>query len=224
MTMAGSIVIPPRGGEVLGDSPDRRVEVLSEVDGLHATWSRFGAGRDGADLHIHRRHTDLFYVLSGELTLRLGRDGDEVPLPEGTLARVPPLVVHGFRNASDADVTYLNLHAPGQGFIAYMRGIREGSSAAFDQEDPPEDGVRPASEAAIGGEASERAIHVREVLDGSAPDREGHVASYFALDGDLTLTSAEGEQRAVEGSWVQVPAGVPHVAAGRRLLAINTPG
>ena len=221
--MAGAIVIPPRGGEVIGDSADRRVEILSEVAGLHATWSRFGAGRDGADLHIHRRHTDLFYVLSGELTLRLGREDREVPLPAGTLARVPPLVVHGFRNASDADVTYLNLHAPGQGFVAYMRGLRDRSPVAFDQEDPPDEGTRPAGDAVIGGEAEETAIRVREVRDGSASDREGHVASYLALDGELTLTTGAGEQRAPEGSWVQVPAGTPHVAAGRRLLAVHTP-
>ena len=45
---------------MIGDAPDRRVEILSDHDALHATWSRFGPHRDGADLHIHRRHTDLF--------------------------------------------------------------------------------------------------------------------------------------------------------------------
>ena len=57
-------------------SPDRRVEILSSHDSLHATWSRFGPGRDGADLHVHREHTDLFYVLEGEFTLRLGPQGE----------------------------------------------------------------------------------------------------------------------------------------------------
>src|SRR3954449_13057265 len=68
-------VIPPGGGEVIGDSLERRVEILSDDDTVHATWSRFGPGRAGADLHIHRRHTDLFYVLDGELTIRLGTEG-----------------------------------------------------------------------------------------------------------------------------------------------------
>jgi hypothetical protein len=49
-------VIPPGGGEVVGDAPNRRVEVLCDDEALHATSSRFGAGRDGADLHVHRRH------------------------------------------------------------------------------------------------------------------------------------------------------------------------
>jgi mannose-6-phosphate isomerase-like protein (cupin superfamily) len=130
--------------ELIGDSPDRRVEILLEHDALHVTWSRFGPGRDGADLHIHRRHSDVFYVLAGELTLKL--DPGEVALGPGTLVTVPPLVVHGFRNASEADVRYLNLHAPGTGFADYMRGLRDGRRVPFDQEPPPAAGTRPASD------------------------------------------------------------------------------
>ena len=56
----------------------------------------------------------------------------------GTLVCVPPLVVHGFRNASDAPMRYLNLHAPGVGFATYMRGgLRDGVKVVYDQEDPP---------------------------------------------------------------------------------------
>src|SRR3954471_3706351 len=107
------ILVGPGAGEGIGDAADRRVEILSDCDELHATWSRFAAGREGADLHVHERHTDLFYVLDGELTVRLGPEGGGATGPGGTLARVPPLVVHGFRNASAAEVSYLNLHAPG---------------------------------------------------------------------------------------------------------------
>src|SRR3954447_5392703 len=112
--MRAATVIPPGGGEVIGDSAERRVEILCDDDALHATVSRFAAGREGADLHIHRRHTDVFYVLEGELTVRLGVEDEPLGVPAGTLALVLPLVVHGFRNASDADVRYLNLHAPGE--------------------------------------------------------------------------------------------------------------
>ena len=147
-------VIPPREGEVIGDAPDRRVEMLSDHDSLHATWSRFGPRRAGANLHIHYRHSDLFYVLAGELTVKLGPDGAETVAPAGTLVWIPPLVVHGFRNGSDAEVRYLNFHAPGEGFADYMRGLSD-----FDQDDPPEDGGRPASDATItagGGVLCER--------------------------------------------------------------------
>jgi hypothetical protein len=69
----GATVIPRGGGGVIGDAPHRRVEVVCEQDALHATWVRLAAGGEGADLHVHRRHSDLFYVLDGELTVRLGR-------------------------------------------------------------------------------------------------------------------------------------------------------
>src|SRR3954449_5490221 len=141
-------VIPPGGGEVIGDSPERRVEMLSDDDTVHATWSRFGPGRAGAELHIHRRHTDIFYVLDGELTVRLGAEDERVTVPAGRFAVVPPLVIHGFRNGSDeAEVRYLNFHAPGTGFADYMRGLRDGRTLSYDQEDPPADGERPATEA-----------------------------------------------------------------------------
>jgi mannose-6-phosphate isomerase-like protein (cupin superfamily) len=131
------------------------VEILLEHDALHVTWSRFGPGRDGADPHIHRRHSDLFYVLDGELTLLL--ETGEVSIPAGTLATIPPLVVHGFRNASDADVRYLNLHAPGTGFADYMRGLRDGRRVPFDQEPPPPEGTRPASQVSL-AETREAAV------------------------------------------------------------------
>jgi mannose-6-phosphate isomerase-like protein (cupin superfamily) len=145
-------VIRPGAGEVIGDVPERRVEILCEHDALHATWSRFGPRRDGADLHVHRRHTDLFYVLGGELTVRLGPEGREVGAPAGTLVRVPPLVVHGYRNASEADVRFLNCHAPGSGFADYLRRLRDGRPHDFDQEPPPADGGRPPDDASVGEE------------------------------------------------------------------------
>jgi mannose-6-phosphate isomerase-like protein (cupin superfamily) len=125
--------------ELLGDAPDRRVELLCEDDALHATWTRMGPGRAGADPHVHRHHHDIFYVLAGTLTVRL-RDG-EVGVPAGKLACVPPGVVHGFRNAApDAELRYLNFHAPGTGFADYMRGLRDGVRVPFDQHEPPADG------------------------------------------------------------------------------------
>jgi mannose-6-phosphate isomerase-like protein (cupin superfamily) len=224
------IVIPPGEGELVGDSPERRVEILSDHDALHATWSRFGPGREGADLHVHRRHTDLFYVLEGELTIRLGVDDEGVVVPAGQLARVPPLVVHGFRNGSDADVRYLNLHAPGQGFAAFMRSRRDGRPISYDQHPPPDDGGRPTSEAAIGGGeavldrpglrvallADVEEIGIAETWsEPGAPSppphlHPSHVQSFFVLEGELALTVGDRELRAEAGSWIQMPRGVPY--------------
>jgi mannose-6-phosphate isomerase-like protein (cupin superfamily) len=215
------MVIRPGGGEVIGDSPERRVEILSDHPSLHATWSRFAPGREGADLHVHRRHTDLFYVLAGELTVRL-EDG-EVTVPAGMVARVPPMVVHGFRNGSDAEMRYLNFHAPGVGFADYMRALRDGRSRTYDQEPPPADGVRPSSEASVSAppvEVDAIAIaEVDEVVLGSSPD----LASYWVLAGDAVF-EVDGESLdAPAGSWVQVPPGVAHGVSGARLLSVRAP-
>jgi mannose-6-phosphate isomerase-like protein (cupin superfamily) len=133
-------------GEVIGDSEGRRVEILCDRDELCVTWTRFGAGRDGANPHIHRHHTDLFYVLEGELTIGLGADRQETAVPVGSLVVAPPFVVHAFRNASPTEeLRYLNFHAPNGGFANYLRGVTD----SFDSEDPPADGGRPVAEGLI---------------------------------------------------------------------------
>lgn len=245
--MSEPIVIPPGEGEIIGDSPDRRVEMLSDRDELHATWSRFGPGREGADLHIHHRHTDLFYVLEGELTVRLGAQDQQAVVPAGTVAQVPPLVVHGFRNASDADVKYLNFHAPGEGFADFMRGLRDGTGVDFDQDEPPADGARPKSEAVVGGgelivdEPGRREVLLADVeaigileatleagASSPAPQIRRHVESLYVLEGQIALAFSDRELRAEAGSWVQVPSGVAQTlvveaSEPTRYLSIHTP-
>ena len=222
--MSEPTVIGPHEGEVIGDAPDRRVEILSDHDSLHATWSRFGPRRAGASLHIHYRHSDLFYVLEGALTVKLGPDGAETVAPAGTLVRIPPLVVHGFRNGSDAEVRYLNFHAPGEGFADYMRGLSD-----FDQDEPPEDGGRPASEATVtsgGGvlcDADEIAVTERSGAEDDVHAHGEHVESLYVLEGELALTVGDRELGAAAGTWLQIPAGVPHRVSGSARLEVHTP-
>jgi quercetin dioxygenase-like cupin family protein len=80
-----------------------------------------GAG-DGAR-HVHRRHLETLYVLDGELSLTLG-DRD-LRAPAGTWVTVPPGVPH----ARAGSARFLELHTPGCGFGAYLRG----DAGAFDQ-------------------------------------------------------------------------------------------
>lgn len=251
--MAEPVLIPPGKGEVVGDSVDRRVEILSDDETLNATWSRFGPHRLGADLHVHRHHTDFFYVLEGELTVRLGMEDQPVVVPAGTLARVPPLVVHGFCNGSDAEARYLNLHAPGQRFADYLRAMRDGRSFSYDQHEPPEDGGRPSSEAVGGGGgnsdttflAERPGLRVELLADiaelgisetwsepgGPSPPphlHQRHVESFFVLEGEMTFVVEDQELRAGRGTWVQVPAVTPHTFALTgdeevRFLNIHTP-
>lgn len=222
-------LIEPGAGEVIGDAPDRRVEILGDLDRVHATLSRFAPGREGADLHIHRRHHDVFYVVEGELTVRLGLEDEAIALSAGTLAVVPPWVAHGFRNASDGQMRFLNLHAPGVGFADYLRAIRDGGDTSFfDQEPPPADGVRPASEAAIGGPIALEELAVTEAaaqLEEPHVHRR-HVEAFYVLDGELVVTTGEGELRAPAGSWLQVPQDTVHAVASRdpvRYLNVHAP-
>jgi quercetin dioxygenase-like cupin family protein len=225
-----AVLIPAGGGEVVGDTPDRRVEILSDDEAFVATWSHFGPRREGADLHVHYDHTDMFYVIEGELTVRLGVDDQEVVVPAGTLARVPRLVVHGFRNGSDKDVRFLNLHAPGRRFADFLRAINGRRRFEWDQHEPPADGGKPITEAVIGGDgliADRPSLRVALLADvdeigvsenwsepGGPPTplhrHPRHIESFYVLEGEMTFTTDSGEQRAEAGTWVQVPAGVSH--------------
>jgi quercetin dioxygenase-like cupin family protein len=234
---------PPGGGELVRDTPESRLEILSDRDELHATWTRFEAHRDGASPHVHREHSDLFYVLEGEFTVLIGPDRTETAIGPGTLALAPPLVVHGFRNASDGEMRYLNFHAPGGGFAPYLRGEQPG----FDSFDPPEDGGRPACDASIGtGEVladrpelrvallcdvEEIAIvEVRMSGGAGAPPlhvHDRHSESFYVLEGELSFITGGEELVAETGSWVQVPPGVAHTfapASGEaRFLNVHAP-
>lgn len=216
-------VIPPRGGEVIGDSPQRRVEILADHPSLHATWTRFGPGQEGADLHVHRDHTDLFYVLEGEFTLRLGPEGEPNVLRAGTLARMPAGVVHGFRNAGDAELRFLNFHAPGVGFAGYMRDLRDGRPAAYDQWDPPEDGGRPISEVEFGERVDDPAIKIfPAAIEPGATESHEDVrhTELYVLEGELLVNG----ERAEAGAWAHVAPGEPHTLEGAaRFLVIHTP-
>src|SRR5262249_37570502 len=95
-------------------------------------------------------HVDGFYVLEGELTFAVGPDGDQVTAGPGTAVLVPPGVTHAFDNASDGTTTWLNFHAPSTGFVAFLRGERDG----FDSTDPRADGGRTASDAVIAADTT----------------------------------------------------------------------
>ena len=134
------ILLVPGEGEVVGDSEDRRVEILCDRDELVVTWTRFGPGRDGAIAAHPPHHTDLFFVLAGELTFVLGAEHEErVPAPAGTLAFAPPFVVHGFRNASRRGAALPQLPCAGR----RLRRLPARRDPGFDSEEPPADGGRP---------------------------------------------------------------------------------
>ena len=115
------------------------------------------------------------------------------------------------------------------GFADYMRAMRDGRTLVYDQEPPPSEGTRPATEAVVGGEALRAdgmtlLADIEEIavadawsdLAGPPPPHvhERHVESFYVLKGELALTAGGREHRAPAGSWVQVPPG----RAARRLV------
>ena len=112
------IVVEPGGGEsISGGTSARHVKV--DLEGLHLTeYSVEGAPM--GDLHTHERHTDAFYVLEGELEVAVS-ETETVHLGPGGFAAAPPGAIHAFAVPDRA--RFLNIHAPGMSFAAYLREI-----------------------------------------------------------------------------------------------------
>jgi mannose-6-phosphate isomerase-like protein (cupin superfamily) len=74
----------------------------------------------GPPPHRHKRLHDMFYVLDGMLTIRVG--DETLELEPGSFVCVPPGVVHTFSNRSGAAVRFLNFNTPA-GWENYMREL-----------------------------------------------------------------------------------------------------
>ena len=224
LDVAQPVLLAPGEGEVVVDQPRRTVRLLFAHELLAVTWSQFGPGEPGTDPHVHRRHTDAFYVLEGELELMLGPSAQWRSFPAGSFVAIPPNVVHAFRAASAGQVRFLNFHAPSEGFAEYLRGENE----AFDSYDPPADGAASVSSAIVSppgeGEKLPRGNrfhlikgqlpHLAAIelgfelgFEGVAPHmHDDHVDSFFVLDGSVRFLAGDSGQ----GSFFAAPPGVEH--------------
>jgi mannose-6-phosphate isomerase-like protein (cupin superfamily) len=230
----------PGEGEVITDTPTRSLRILAGHEHLVVTEMRYSPGEAGPDLHVHRLHTDAFYVVEGELLFGLGPDGDPVVAQAGTFVAAPPMVGHTFRNESSADARFLNFHAPGARFDDYVRarvdGTAEEAATWFDSYDMPEDGGRPASDAVVRGpgEGDRIAMGPNSLLfKAEVADGEGHLAvmettivagfpgppphrhletvdSFYVLDGEQTLLVAGETVKAQPNTYAFVPPGNVH--------------
>ena len=117
---------PGQGLETHAVGNDARTQI--KVGGEQTAGSFFmcettvPAGFPGPPLHRHRTLHDMFFVLEGTLTLRVGDDTREAG--PGTFACFPPGVAHTFSNPSDAPVRFLNFNTP-SGWEHYMRDLAE---------------------------------------------------------------------------------------------------
>src|SRR5918999_6603239 len=112
------IVVQPGEGEAIsGGTSVRHVKI--DIEGLHVTEYSVDSAPMG-DLHTHERHADAFYVLEGELEIAVSKT-ETVRLGPGGFAVAPPGAIHAF--AVPERARFLNIHAPGMSFAAYLREI-----------------------------------------------------------------------------------------------------
>jgi mannose-6-phosphate isomerase-like protein (cupin superfamily) len=225
-------------GEAIGE----RIRIKAGRPELVVTESRYEPGRRGPDLHVHRHHVDAFWILEGRLAFALGPDGDEVEAGAGSFALVPPEVVHTFRNPGPDRARFLNFHAPGMGFDAYLR-----SQVPYDQHDPPADGGRSPSEVILlspgegeqltvgpveacikaGGRDALGSLAVVDLVVGAgAPGPVLHhhratVESFYVLDGTFGLQLGGREVELGAGSYGLVPPGTDHTSSNSRGEAVR---
>ncbi|HEY3541446.1 MAG TPA: thiamine phosphate synthase [Gaiellaceae bacterium] len=194
-------------------------------------WLRSTNGK--AAPHVHAEHADIFYLLEGTLEFRAGEG--TVRLPAGSCIAAPPLLVHGFRNPTDEDAHYLNLHVPG-GWSRAPQGTSDTQGA--DRADPrarpvvtaPGDGDRltkPHRLALIRVDLPQLAL-VENFADGEFEGPELHVHlrhadCFHVLEGALRFTLESGDVTVEAGTSVVVPPGVPHTftSAAPRVHYVN---
>jgi quercetin dioxygenase-like cupin family protein len=124
--MKAVVVAPGEGRFIAVGSTGAGVTVKAseaETGGLCTVWEgRVGPGTVGAGPHYHRGRDEFFYVLDGELVLRIGEATHTAR--SGTFAFVPRETIHGFRNASSENATILVVHHPA-GFERFLEEMQQ---------------------------------------------------------------------------------------------------
>jgi quercetin dioxygenase-like cupin family protein len=125
------------------------INILVESDELTIVEGSSSIRGKVASPHVHREHTDAFYVLEGELTFEIGCERQTTMVGPGGFVAVPPNVAHAFSHDSDRPARWLTIHARDGGFARFMRGMRDGAKVDWDIAGVPSDGGLPASAAVV---------------------------------------------------------------------------
>ena len=228
-------LLPPTQA-VVGEG-DKEIR-LPQIDWLE--WS-LPPGKTGARPHTHAAHTDVFYVLAGEIEMRLG--GETVRLPAGSCVAAPPPLLHGFRNPGATEARYLNVHAPG-GWASGRRRLEPEEFDTFVGADTGTTRVRGIITGPGDGDPLRKEhrlalvkvqlpeLDVLEYFVDDEYDGAGkhvhvrHADCFHVLEGELEVTAGGNTIRARPGTAVVVPPGVEHAftSVGRaRFLNVHAP-
>jgi mannose-6-phosphate isomerase-like protein (cupin superfamily) len=133
--MQTTTVTPAASPLVLAPGEGERIDVNRNVVLLKAAAPRVTAadyrapaGFSGPPLHVHAAFDEVFYVLSGMLTIRTGDAVHEIG-PGGSIY-VDGSTPHTFANTTDDEVRMLVVCAPG-GFEDYFRALADGDAEAI---------------------------------------------------------------------------------------------
>ena len=123
--MKSVVMAPGEGRFIAVGSAGTGVTVkvsAADTDGLCSVWEgRVPPGTVGAGPHYHQGRDEFFYVLEGEVVLRIGNESHTAQA--GTFAFVPRDTIHGFHTASKASATLLVVHHPG-GFEQFLEEMQ----------------------------------------------------------------------------------------------------
>jgi mannose-6-phosphate isomerase-like protein (cupin superfamily) len=139
-----SCLVEPREGERITGEDGLEVTLLADLEEIGIVEVRSEPGGVTPPLHLHSRHAECFFVLEGELPLRLA--DRELRAGAGTWVYVPAEVVHTFGATGDPRTRFLDIHVPSSGFGDFVRGLQAARGedelrevrAAFDQQPEPE--------------------------------------------------------------------------------------
>ena len=232
-----------RPGE--GERLNERIVVKLDQPQISVNEVDVGPDFEGPGPHFHEQHVDAFYVLEG--TLEFINGTEKVRAEAGTAVAVPPRIVHGFTNAGPGRARYLNIHAPDEDFIEYLRHAVNGEEFGWDSKDVdepygpadahisgPQDGDRLSRREGltntIKAETTQLSMFLMEFderWEGVDPHRhDDHVDSFYVLDGEVDFLAGDETVRLGSGSYFAAPIGVTHgfrPAGGVRLLNLHAP-
>jgi quercetin dioxygenase-like cupin family protein len=101
----GKVLTNPLGGEMMIKLRDRDT---SGAYSVHA--NVIPAGSPGPRPHIHRNHDEVFYVIEGEITVRIG--ARRIVAPAGSFVVVPRGEVHKPANPGSSPARVLLIFSP----------------------------------------------------------------------------------------------------------------
>src|SRR5262245_38666417 len=109
-------------GRVLAPEDGKRLALPNGVAVVFKVWGERASGDydvsehhlapgfRGTQPHVHQKHEEIFYVLDGEIAFLVGERA--MRLGAGSVAHVPPGVVHDFRTAGSARARCLVITSP----------------------------------------------------------------------------------------------------------------